>query len=289
MPYLLYRLGKFISLILPPAISYRIADICGSLYYLLARKDRKIVNNNLKVVLSQGNNGRQLHQVSRMVFVNFARYLLEFFRTSKIDLKYLEKKVVVEGKENLEKALSLGRGALLVGAHLGNWELGAMTLSMMRYPINIVVWTHKNRLINDFFVQQRQSKGVKVIALGAAIKKVFSALRNNELIGLLGDVDFVNPETGVAVQFFGRQTIMPKGPALFSLKTKAPIVPTSMIREKGNKFRLVLDEPIIYNSSKNDESDLVKLTQKVTNALEQRIALHPEQWFMLRPRWQTNV
>lgn len=288
MMYLFYKMGRWVSLTLPFGISYRIADILGSLYYFLARRDKKIAASNIKVVLNGAGNVHQIRHLSRMVFVNFARYLVEFFRTPKIDLKYIEKHIKIEGRENLDNALKLGKGVLLVSAHLGNWELGAIVLSMLGYPLNIIVWKHKNRLINDFFVQQRQSKGLKVIPLGITIRKAFSALRHNEMVALLGDIDYLQPEAGISVKFFGRNTIMPKGPALFSLKTGAPIVPVFLLREKGKSFRYVVEKPIMSGPLRNKEEDLSRLTQKIAQVIEVYIARNPGQWFMLRQRWQTD-
>jgi len=293
--YLLYRIGTFLALTLPLNVSYRLADILGSLYYLLARRDKKVVINNIKVVLNQTGNSHQLRYSSRMVFVNFARYLLEFLRVSKIDLRYIEKYVTIVGKENLDKVLKLGRGALLVSAHLGNWELGGIALAMLGYKVNVIAWTHKNRRVNDFFLEQRQSKGLKVIPLGVGIRKAFSALQNNEMIGFLGDVDYAAPGHGLRVQFFGRDTIMPKGPAAFSVKTGAPIVPLFMVREEGNKFRFICGSPIIYQAAAEpnmstlgtrDTERLRNLTQDLARVIESYIARYPAQWFMLTPRWQ---
>lgn len=284
MLYLLYRIGGLISSILPYKISYCIADILGSFYYLLAKRDRKIATDNIKVVLNQTDKTYQVCQTSRMVFVNFARYLVDFFRTAKIDLKYIEKYVRIEGKENLDNALNLDRGVLLVSGHLGNWELGAIVLSMLNYKINIVAWTHKNRLINDFFLQQRQGKGLTIIPL-TGVRKVFSALKNNENVAFLGDIDYTHPDKGITVKFLGRDTVMPKGPAAISLKMDCPIVPVFMLREKGNKFRLVLEEPILYRASENREYDLAALTEKIAKRIETYIVRYPAQWFMLTPRW----
>ena len=291
MLYLLYKIGEYLVLSLPLKISYRLAQASGNLYYLLARKDRKIVFNNNEVILKQTGNTSSLHYINRMVFVNFARYLVEFFRTPRIDLKYIEKNIKIEGRKNLDNALSLGKGVLLLSAHLGNWEFGAMVLAMLGYPINIVAWTHKNKLINDFFVQRRQSKAVKVIPLGTAIRGVFSALKKNEGVGLLGDIEYINPEMGIKVKLFGRDTIMPKGPAEFSLKTGAAVVPVFALREKNNALRIVLEEPIIYNYSanENEEDVLARLTQRMAKTIESYIGLYPEQWFMFRPRWQSDT
>ena len=288
MLYLLYRIGAFLALTLPIKIAYRIADISGTVYYFLAKRDRKIVTDNIKVVLNRSENIHKISKISRHVFINFARYLVEFFRTPSLDLKYIEKHIKIEGRENLDKALDLGKGAVLLSAHLGNWELGAAILSMLGYKINIIAWAHKNSLINNFFLQQRQSKGIMVIPLGAGVRKAFSALRNNEIVALLGDIDYTKPETGIKVKLFGRDTVLPKGPAAFSLKTAAPIVPIFLLREKANKFRFVLTKPIIFKPLRNAESDLIALTEKVAKVIEFYVARYPGQWFMLTPRWQTN-
>lgn len=281
----LYRTARFLAITLPIGFSYRIADISGSLYYFLAKKDRKIVNNNIKIILNHNNDKRSVGRMSRAVFTNFARYLVEFFRASKMDLKYVEKYVDIQGRENLDKALSLGKGALLVSAHLGNWELGAIVLSMLGYPLNVVAWTHRDKRVNEFFLGQRQSKGVKVIPLGVAIRRVLSALKNNEAVAFLGDIDYANPEMGVMVKLFGQDTIMPKGPAVFSLKTNCPIVPVFVVREKGDRFKFIIEEAISYKPTDNYEYDVTNLTQILSKRLESHIAQDPGQWFMLTPRW----
>ena len=281
-------MGRFLALALPLNIAYRIADIGGGLYYLLARKDRKIVANNLRVVLNQVGDPGQIRYLTRMVFVNFGRYLVEFFRTPKIDLKYIKKHIRIEGRQNLDQALNLGKGVLLVSAHLGNWELGGMVLSILNYPLSIIVWSHKNKLVNNFFLQQRQSKGLEVIPLGSGLKRVFLALKKNQIVALLGDVDYADHNAGVRVSLFGRDTVMPKGPAAFALKTSCAIVPVFMLREQSNYFRFIIKEPITYSPSGRWEQDLNNLTQEIAKTIESSIALSPAQWFMLKPRWQNT-
>ncbi|MBN3038800.1 MAG: lysophospholipid acyltransferase family protein [Candidatus Omnitrophica bacterium] len=285
MLYLLYKAGIFLALTLPIKASYKLADFIASMYYLLCHRDREVVKNNLKVVLNHDQGRVKTYHTSRMVFVNFARYLVEFFRASKIDTQFIHDNVEIEGRENLDRALKQGKGVILVSAHLGNWELGGMVLSMLGYKINGVAWTHKNKKINDFFLNQRRSKGLKIIPLGKTPRKVLTALRNNEIVGFIGDIDFLNPQKGITVKLFGRDTIMPKGPAIFSQKTGAPIVTVFLVRTGLNRFKLSL-EPIAHRVSGNQKADLQNLTAKVSKRIESCILHYPEQWFMLTPRWQ---
>ena len=45
-------------------------------------------------------------------------------------MRVLEKIASYHGKENLDNALSMGKGLILLTAHLGNWELGGYSLEV---------------------------------------------------------------------------------------------------------------------------------------------------------------
>ena len=100
MLYLLYKIGIFLARTLPLRTGYLIADFAGNLYYLFARRDRKIVSQNIRVVLNHCASQSKIHRVSRKVFISFARYLVEFFRTPEVSLEYIREKVTIEGQEN---------------------------------------------------------------------------------------------------------------------------------------------------------------------------------------------
>ena len=149
-------------------------------------------------------------------------------------------------------------------------------------------YEERSKQVNNFSIQQRQSKGVTAIPLGLAVKKVFSALKRNEIVAVLGDIDYTNPDAGVKVKLFGQDTILPKGPAVFSLRAACPIVPGYMLRRKGNTFNFILGEPIVYEPSKDWEYDVTQLTEKIAKVMQDYIGESPEQWFMLFPRWKNN-
>ncbi|MFH1045953.1 MAG: lysophospholipid acyltransferase family protein [Candidatus Omnitrophota bacterium] len=287
MLYYFYKFAAFLIGILPIRVTYFLAELIASGYFFFAKKDKINLAHNLSVVLEYTRNPRNINRASRMVFVNFAWYLAEFLRAAKFDLNYLRSHVEFQGKEHLDQALELRKGVILVSAHLGNWELGSMVVSMSGYPMNIVAWTHKDKKVNNFFIQQRQEKGVAVIPLGVAVRKVLTALAANQVVAFAGDIDFANPKEGIKVKLFGKDTLMPKGPATFSLKTGAPLVPTFMIREHPDRFRLILQAPILPESSGDSDADRIRLTEKIAQKMEAMIARYPEQWFMPTPRWQT--
>jgi KDO2-lipid IV(A) lauroyltransferase len=145
-----------------------------------------------------------------------------------------------------------------------------------------VVLPHKDKAVDEFFNRQRESKGVKVIPLGKAARQCFRVLKNNELLGLVGDRDF--SDKGVAINFFGRPALFPQGPAELSLKTGAVIVPGFMIRNGDDSCTLKIEKPIEFTPA-GSADDLPNLMRCYIMIFEEAIKKYPEQWYMFRRFW----
>jgi len=155
------------------------------------------------------------------------------------------------------------------------------------YDISAVVLNHKYKKINEFFIRQREKKGMKAIPINAIMKRCISALSKNGTLALLGDRDFTN--SGIVLDFFGVPTSIPKGPAMFSVKLGSPIVPTFFIRDNRFNYKLIFDKPIEMNGSTGLEKDeaIKGMTQKIIPIMEKYIREYPYQWLMFRRFWET--
>lgn len=280
--YILYRTGQFIALTLPLKMAYHIATFVSDLHYIFADKDRRAVKENLKAIFPEKSN-REIRKIRIRMFRNFAKYLVDFFRFSKLDINYIKKNIKIENRQYFEDALSKGKGAIAVTAHLGNWELGGVVIALLGYPFWAVALQHKDKKVNDFFNFQRESKGMKVIPVGHAVRQSLNLLKENKIVALAGDRDFTGK--GVAMDFFGKPTFLPEGPAAFSLKTGASIVPGFMYRNKDDTFTLRLEKPIEFVPSNNKNKDLIDLIKSYKVIIEDYIRKYPDQWYMFRKFW----
>ena len=275
--YILYRIGEFIALHLPIKLCYGIAVFISDLRYIFVYRDRRAVRENLKVIFPEKSEG-EIKMIRRMMFRNFAKYLADFFRFSKLDMQYLKKNIHLENMHYLDEALAKGRGAITLSAHLGNWELGGVVIGILGYPFWVVALPHKYKKVDNFFNFQRESKGVKVIPLGKAARQCLAALNKNEIVALVGDRDFT--ANGIMVNFFGKPTLLPEGPATFAIKTGASIVPGFMIRNADDSFTLRMEKPLERGES------LLELLKRYNVIIEDYIRKYPEQWYMFRRFWR---
>ncbi len=275
--YYLYLLGSILTSIFPRNFCYLFARFISAVHYYFSKKDRGTVFYNLSPVVEDK---RKLKRCVQEVFINFAYYLVDFFRYSKLNKDFIKKYVRIEGRENLDKALAEGKGVIVLTGHLGNYELAGAVLSLLGYPLSVVALSHEDKRINRFFDNQRQRVGMKVIPTGTTIRSCFSALKQGDMLALLGDRDFSG--AGVKLKILSKYAYFPRGIAFFALKTKAPIIPIFLVRKDKRSYHLVCEKPITYDKEQQDEVAIIK---KCNVVLERYIKEYPQQWYMFQKWW----
>ncbi|MBU1061346.1 MAG: lysophospholipid acyltransferase family protein [Candidatus Omnitrophica bacterium] len=282
--YILYRFGYMLANILPLRVAYSLAERFSDMHFYIAAKDRKAVAENLSAVLKKDIN--ECYALARNVFRNFGLYMVDFFRLVRLDKNAIEKRVRFIGLENIDKSLELNRGAILISGHIGNWEMGGVAVAMKGYDISCVALNHKHKNINDFFIRQREDKGMKVITMSSTMKRCVTTLSNNGLLALVGDRDFAN--TGIILDFFGVPASIPKGPAMLSLKMNSPIVPTFFIRENRFNYKMIFEKPLEIKETPGMGKDevLKEMTKEMVRVIEKYVREYPEQWLVFRRFWE---
>ncbi len=190
----------------------------------------------------------------------------------------------MEGIEHLDSALKKGKGVILVSAHLGNWELGGCVLAKLGYDINAVALSHRHRWVNDFFNARRQLLGMKSIPFGSALRRCFKCLQDNRVLALVGDRDYF--DNGIQVPFFRKKTIIPKGPAVLSLRFGSPIVLLFIIRNTDDTFVLKFYSLQQITPLGDKEREIRQLTLNYLKIIEDAIREYPQQWHVFRRFWE---
>jgi len=283
--YLLYKIGQALALALPVNITYKFAEFLADLQRVLSIRDRRCVYANLYEILGPGD--RQIHAYVKQVYRNFAKYIIDFFRLSKVDARFIAQNVKLENLDYLTDALKKNKGAIIVTAHLGNWELAGAVTSLLGFHAAAVVLVHKNKRVNDFFQSQRRRSGMEVILAGGMMRQCYDTLQEKKVLALVGDRDFSNH--GVVTTFLGKSMRIPKGPARASLRCGAPILMAFLLRERDDKFRFIFEKPIEFQPSGEREADTLNLTNMYLAVIERYIRAYPGQWYLFRKFWEPPV
>lgn len=278
--YYLFILGKFIANILPRRIVYPLAWFLAAWRFCFYKNDRRNVIYNLSPIVKDK---AELVKKSFQCFVNFSYYLADFFRYSKLNKRFVDKYVRIDGRENIDRVIAEKKGILFLTAHLGNYELGGAVTALLGYPLYVVALTHKDKRVNEFFDAQREMTGLKVIPANVAVKKCFSLLKNAGMAAFLADRVFTG--CGVKAEMFSRYAQVPKGPAFFALKTGACLVPGFFIRENKWFYRLIFDKPIYIDLDSATEQSII---EQYIPVLEKYIGNYADQWYLFEKYWSDS-
>ena len=272
--YAYYQVLHGLTRALSPRACLWLSERFGDAQWRWSSADRTAVQTNLSLIT-----GRAIDPFGpevREVFRNFGQYLLEFTNAPRPELLHVD----VEAAPETQALLRSGQGAMMLSAHLGNWELGAVALARLGHRTAAVALPHADARINQWFDERRATAGVQVVPLGSrATSRCLNLLREGFLIGIVGDREF--GANGIEVSLFGRPALIPRGPALLSLRSGAAVIPSLMIRESFGRFRFYLETPIRPPAPASVQA-IPWLSQQYAAVIERYIRRFPTQWLMFR-------
>lgn len=245
---------------------------------------KKVVIGNLTESFKSEKTPAEISKIARSAYQQFTMTMIELLYFPKLSREDIKNMVAIEGLDTLADIVKRGKGAIIVGAHFGNWELMGAAFAQ-HYPITFIVGQQSNIMADDLLNSYRLDKGIKIVPLKLSLRGVMKCLKDNEFVALLSDQDA--HEHGVFVDFFGRPASTPKGPAVFALRSGSPLVMASMFREK-NGFRARFEEVPRPVPSGVENTDILNYTQEYTRLLEKYTRQRPDHWFWMHRRWKTK-
>ncbi|MGB9299367.1 MAG: hypothetical protein WCD51_02110 [Anaerolineae bacterium] len=276
---------------LPRRLCYRIFGGAGDLVYVFWPSGRSNVIDNMRHVLGPEATDKEIKTTARRSFRNYMKLLVDFARSTDIDPATIEGRLEAIGLEHLDQAFEHldqafehGRGVLLVGSHLGDWEIAGIILANRGYRVSAVSETLGNERINRMAIRSRAARGIQLIPMEYALKRVYGALRRNEAVGLVIDRP-LPPDEGVSVEFFDQRISWPTGPAVLALRTGASIVTGYLVRNERDDYIGEILPPLEYETTGDQDAAVQRITQQLVSIQESLIRRYPDQWFMFRRMW----
>jgi KDO2-lipid IV(A) lauroyltransferase len=246
---------------------------------------RKVALSNLSLAYGEEWSPARLETVARSSFHHVGITLVEFFlRQPRLSPEAVVRDVHFVGEEHYREALSRGKGAILVTAHYGNWEMMGPRLAQAGLKVSAISRTADDPGMERMIESIRTRCGTRQIPRSQAARQGLAALRRNEILAILMDQN--TAEGGVFVPFFGRPASTAVGPAVFALKTGAALVPTFCLREPDGSHTMRAWPPIYPSGTGRRTDDVTRLTAQLTSVIEQQIRERPELWCWLHNRWK---
>jgi KDO2-lipid IV(A) lauroyltransferase len=192
-------------------------------------------------------------------------------------------RIEFEGLENLR---GLDGGAILVGAHIGNWELGPYAALQEGHKVAAIYRPLNNQLLAWLLARRQANYGGDIYRKGreAALGMV-STLRKGQVMCLLVDQQL---REGIAVPFFGHPAQTSISHVKLAIKKRVPLIYMRTRRLAGSRFRVSISPPITL-PDKDDDDQVLAVASVINRTIEGWIRETPEQWFWPHRRWGKDI
>jgi Kdo2-lipid IVA lauroyltransferase/acyltransferase len=289
--WLLYRIAEYslrAIIFLVPRTPHRLLVLIKSatvhLTFVLLWPYRRLMEENISMALGdEFLSVERRKSLARRAWRNFVQGLYETTGTLYTSKDTTRASVTIEGEEYLKRALAKGKGAIALGAHLGNFTMMGPRLAAAGYPSSILVKHPPDQRLARLLDGVRAKAGVQTISAKPrrqAARQILGALRRNEVVIVLPDV--FKPGS-VNAQFLGAPVYMRRGPVTLALRSGAAVVPMCVTRDTEDRLTLHMSPEIDLVKTGDRQEDVAANLILFIRHLEEMVRRYPEQWCRLSP------
>lgn len=219
-----------------------------------------------------------------LAYISYIRYYIEVFCLGPEMMDRLAVSTEVENLEAFEAAMARGQGAVIVSAHVGNWDYAASWFAAQGCPVAAVVEALEPVQVANWFSGKRKRLGIETIPLGVdTTSKVLKRLGEGWAVALVSDRDIT--ATGQEFPFFGKRARISLGPAILALRSNSPILPCVCYLEPKGAHRIVFGDMIEPPNGEGESmrERVTSATAEIVKIFEGMISRAPVQWHVFVP------
>lgn len=185
----------------------------------------------------------------------------------------------VHGIEYIQPLLDKGKGVIVLLGHFGNWELLAdMFGNHFSGLLNVVAKPMRNKLVDGWLARKRAAASVETIYADHALRKIYQALKKNQLVAVL--IDQHPGGQGTMTPFLGKETGTIRTVAGLVQKTGCAVLPTYALLRDDNTYDIVISvAPQPDTAGKSDDECISAYQLQHNNILSAWVRQYPEHWF----------
>ncbi len=188
-----------------------------------------------------------------------------------------------DGEEHIQE-MANNNGGLIIGAHVGNWEIAGHLLERINTKVHIVMLEAEHEKIKLMLDDVMTEKKMNIIAIKddfSHLFKIKQAFENNEIVAMHGD-RFLPGTTTTTTNFLGKQAELPLGPFLLAIKYNKPVSFVNAFKESNTHYHFFATKVVLKTKTttiKERNETATQLLNEYIATLEKSLKKYPEQWF----------
>lgn len=275
-----------------PAVLLAARPLICAAVFVFSPAVRRGTRANARWLLGRDSTPHQQRRLAWRTLNNFYLVCCDIGRSRHSTVGELLSRVEsVQGRDIYLRARAQRRGAIVVTAHMGSFEVALAALRSMEEHVYVLF---RRDAIDQFERQRselRRQLGVHEVTVDEGWEvwiKLRQALLDDQVVVIQGDRVLAG-QRGQVVPFLGAQMELPSSPIKLAIASGAPIVPVFSVRTRGGKIRILVEEPIqVETDGGVDRNTPHPALLQLAGVIEKQLAAYPDQWLILEPAWRQD-
>jgi predicted LPLAT superfamily acyltransferase len=198
----------------------------------------------------------------------------------------------VQGLDQFHACLNQGRGCLLLGSHLGSFEVLRCLAKHHQVPVKLLMYQQNAQTMERIMLQLDPQLAQHIITIGhpRALLEVQEALAQGYVVGILGDRLF-SSDKATRCDFLGGKVDFPLGPALLAYLLKVPVLLFFAVYRAKEHYDIYFEHLTLAKLTHRQQRQqlLADFTQRYADRLADHALKAPYNWFNFYDFWQQRI
>lgn len=274
-----------------PRLLQRLMGWCAGRLFLLLKYRRSVLVGNLELAYP-GDSAAQVafrRDTMRQNYAHMGHLFLEIMMHFGPMRRFVERRVRLVGVEHWREAHAQGRGVILLGSHMGNWEVMSAAICVLEPTRSMMVTKHlKPEWLHRCLEESRTGCGIRAVYEPKLWSKVLANLQDSGTVGYVLD-QYAGHPIGVRVPYFGVPVGTNSAVAAYIRESGAQLVPITNYRLDNGDFVVELLPPVAWISDPHPQRELALNTAQYVGVIEETVRRRPEQWLWTHRRFKGDL
>ena len=267
---------------LPLSVLYRLAWLLYVIAYYLLSYRYKVVYHNLQHAYPEKSQA-ELQSIARQFYRYLAEWVVEILKLPALSADEIKQRCRITDNDAFAQLQAEKHGAMVLTAHLGNWEWAGQRVGLaLDQPLSVVYKQLSNKTVNRFMNHVRTCFGNEIADMREISRKLMKTHERNLVSSYLADQSPLRRSAGYWPTFMNRPAPFFTGPAKAAVKLNLPVYYGHIERVKQGYYQVTFHK--LAEACKDHSPEAI--TEAYVRHLEASLKLQPANWLWSHRRWK---
>ena len=275
-----------LALILHRAFGLWLFGSLAKIVFLFPNREKTRTIEHLRLIFGSSWTEDKIKATAKDVYIQLGKNLFDAIKLSHASESTFNRLVRHDDLSGFKKAFDLHRGAIVITAHVGCFEMLLHFFARHGFKSLTVGTRSFDSRLDGLIRSLRSGKDIDYMDRSESPRKIVRWLREGNAFGVLIDQD--TKVESVFAPFLGIPAYTPSAPVRMAMHFNIPAIVATTVRTRDDTHYVYLSEVLQFAETGDFEKDLVTNVAMANDRIGKTIMKFPAQWVWMHRRWKTR-